>query len=189
MVHLHGMYTWIFASVKLFPPVNSTFQVSLFFSIMFMVSSYILYTLWHFILQLFGTISCDFLYAILTIDRFFVSSSSRGVYVDQCTVVLQCFLFTLGIFSVWWGTFHGLLTSRKSPLFLPLVFSIPSVGTIWVCSCLGRFFCVGGSESMWPFICSSTHVCLHLSFPVCYGWKWIFEPESMYATMVRGFLI
>ena len=63
---------WIFVSAKLLPPaVNSTFQVFLVFSIVFMTSCDILYILGHFIIQLYGTISYAFLLSILPIAMFF----------------------------------------------------------------------------------------------------------------------
>ena len=53
-----NMPLWIFTSAKIFPSaVNSTLQVSVFFSINFMTSSGILYILRQCNIQLWGTIS------------------------------------------------------------------------------------------------------------------------------------
>ena len=63
---------WIFVSAKVLPPaVNSIFQVFMVFLIKFMTSSYTLYILREFIIQLCGTIWYEFLLSIQSIARFF----------------------------------------------------------------------------------------------------------------------
>ena len=58
---------------------------------------------------------------------------------------------------------RGLLTSSKSlPLFVPLVFSPSSAGTLWICSC-ERFLCGGLLGSGWSSFVSSIGVYL---FPI-----------------------
>ena len=63
------------------------------------------------------------------------------------------------ILSVPQGTICGLLASRISPpLFMPLVFSTSSAGTLWVCSCKGILY-----GTAWSFFCSSIQGCLFLA--------------------------
>ena len=82
---------------------------------------------------------------------------------DQRLVALLYLWSTCSIPTVPRGTVRGILANRKSPpLFVPLVFSISSIGTLWVYSCL-RWFLFGslfGSE--WSFCLSSIGVCLFL---------------------------
>ena len=67
---------------------------------------------------------------------------------------------------------------KSLPLFVLLIFSPSSVGKLWVCSCLGRFLCLGPFGSMWSFLWSSIRVrvlllgiCLFLVL-VCREWRW-----------------
>ena len=55
---------------------------------------------------------------------------------------------------------RGLLVSSKSlPLFVLLIFSISSVGRLWVCSCFEAVSLLG---SRWSFLWSSIRVRVHL---------------------------
>ena len=66
------IYLWIIASANLLPPaVNSTLQVSMVFSMKFMISCDILYILRQCIIQLCGTISYALLWSVQAIARFF----------------------------------------------------------------------------------------------------------------------
>ena len=75
---------------------------------------------------------------------------------------------------------RGLLASCKSLLlFVLLIFVTSSVGRLWICSCLGRFLCLGLFGSMWSFLWSSIRVrvlfvgiCSFLVL-VCREWRWI----------------
>ena len=73
-----------------------------------------------------------------------------------------------------------MLASCKSLLlFVLITFSTSLVGKLWVCHCLGRFFCFGPFLSMWSFLWSSIRV--HVYFVgiysflvlVCRELRWI----------------
>ena len=51
------------------------------------------------------------------------------------------------------GTIYDLFARNQNlHLFLPLVFSTSQVGMLLVCSCLGRFLCLGPFGSIWSFL-------------------------------------
>ena len=86
----------------------------------------------------------------------FLSFCSPWRFIDQC--IGDLFLsFPCRIFSILPGTVRSLLANSKSlPLFVMLVFSTSSVGTLRVYSCWKRFFFLEGG---------------------------LFEPEYMYVIM------
>ena len=140
--YLWNITLWIFASAKLLPPpINSTLLVFMVFSIQLMTSADIFFIFWGGLLSS-GTISYNFLYSIQAIARYFsVWSCPCWGCIDLCRVVLLWLWILCCIRSVPYGTIWRLLASCKSfAVFVLLIFSSSSVGWLWVCICLGRFF-------------------------------------------------
>ena len=129
---------------------------------------------------------------------FSVRTCSRLGCADPFKVTLLCLWILCGILSVPQGTIHGLLTGDKTlPLFMLLIFSTTSVGSLWVCGCLGRFLSGGSSGLVWSFLWSSFRVlvlfvgiCSFLVL-VCRELNWVswtrnhvFHPDLAFSSLI-----
>ena len=154
-----NMPLWIVTYVKLLPyAVNSTFQVFMIFSIKFMTISDILYFFRQFIINICGNISLAFCSQSRPLLDFSDWYWSRLWSSDLRKITLLCLWILFGMFSVPQGTIRGLLASKSHPLFVMLIFSLSSVGRLWVCCCIQLFLervvldqCVSFGH---PFRCS-----------------------------------
>ena len=130
-----------FPSTKILPPpVNSTLQVFMIFSISLLLRL-IFCTFWSSLLSSFvGVYYMPFWSQPRPELDFSFWSCSRLGCADLCKITLMCSWIVCRILSVPQGTICNLLTSSNSlPLFLLLIFSTSSIGRLWVYSCLEWF--------------------------------------------------
>ena len=111
---------------------------------------------------------------------------------NLCKVSLQCNWILRGILSAPQGTTCSLLVSCKSlPWFLLLIFSLSSIGRLWVCICLECFLCLDPFLSIRSFLWSSSQVLVLLvsicSFLSVVNGDEFLEPWTMYSIMARRF--